>query len=103
MAALRDKEIQKNGIALIMYSLGDQKKFAMGRVTNFSKCLCFLPIRVVAIHACYDTQLKAKVYKGMANYLESSHLCRFRHHKGMCTILPITVLFCESVFVLTVY
>ena len=81
MAALQDEQIQKHGAALVLWTLGQTKTFK-GRPSKFARSLWFLPVRVVAVHYCYDTEVMHRATKIMSEAMDSHHLCRFRNHTG---------------------
>jgi hypothetical protein len=81
MAALRDPEIQIKGMVFIVYAVG--KKHLLGnRPSKLAALWSILPIRLVAIHACYDNPLMHFGIKLLSLSMESKHLCRFRAHYG---------------------
>jgi hypothetical protein len=81
MTALRDEEIQKKGIVSIIYSIG-QMKFMSDRPSKFAEMWWFLPIRLVAMHICYDQPVMDLGFTMVSASMEAHHLCRCRIHKG---------------------
>jgi hypothetical protein len=81
MNALRDEEIQKKGTVLIIYMIG-QQKFHSDRPPKLAKAFLYLPIRIVAVHICYDKKLHDLAMKLLCHKMESQLLCRFRGHYG---------------------
>jgi hypothetical protein len=81
MMALQDEEIQKKGLVLVLWCLG-QNKFHSDRPGKLSRSFWFLPIRLVAVHACYHSRLMELAMKMMSHEMEIQHVCRLWGHNG---------------------
>ena len=81
MQALQDEEVQKKGVVMVMYCVG-QERFQSDRPMKLARLLWLLPVRVTAAHFCHD----GKVMKAFINLairaMEGFYLCRFRIHEG---------------------
>jgi hypothetical protein len=79
MAAIQDEEIQKKGVVFV-FDLVGQEKFHSDRPSNFASIFWLFPVRLVAIHVCYDNSLLDLVVKIVHDSMEGHYLCRFRSH-----------------------
>ena len=83
MQTLRDEDVQKKGIVHIFYGNG-KSSFHTDRVKKYADMWLYFPIRIVAMHFCYDHS-DAVIDVGarmVEQAMEADHLCRFRRHKG---------------------
>eukprot|EP00934_Nitzschia_sp_Nitz4_P005272 Nitzschia sp. Nitz4//scaffold133_size116822//107007//108517//NITZ4_003826-RA/size116822-snap-gene-0.9-mRNA-1//1//CDS//3329535453//5262//frame0 len=77
--SLGDPEIVKKGVIFIYYGVGQDR---LNDTTGLIQCLTFLPIRIVAIHKCYDDN---PCHSGAAHAsytMMAQYLCRFQTHFG---------------------
>jgi hypothetical protein len=81
MAATRDEEIQKRGVVLIYYIIG-QTKFRTDRPPKVADLFWLLPVRLVAMHLCGHSTLHNEIGNRISENLEGHYLCRFRYHNG---------------------
>ena len=81
MTALRDSEIQKKGIVFILYAVG-KRQLLGGRPSKLAALWSIIPMRIRALHFCYDTPLMDFGAKVLCHAMESRFLCRLRLHKG---------------------
>jgi hypothetical protein len=56
MTAMRDDEIQKKGVVCIFDAIG-QERFHSDRQSKLASFFWFLPVRLVALHLCYDNNV----------------------------------------------
>ena len=85
MTALRDNETQMKGVVCIMYLLG-QKKFLSNRPEKIGSIWDHFPVRLAAMHFCYDSILLKGIVEGACKAMEGNKLCRTRSHFGMSSI-----------------
>jgi hypothetical protein len=81
LAAIRDEEIQKRGVVLVYYMIG-QTKFRTDRPSKFADLFWLLPVRLAAMHLCGNSNLHSEIAKRISGNLEAHYLCRFRSHSG---------------------
>ena len=81
MVAIRDKEIQRNGIVFVLWSVGNTQ-FAANRPGKLTALWSIFPIRIVAVHICYDNPLLNLGFQLIQKTMETKFLIRCRGHFG---------------------
>ena len=81
MQALRDEDVQKKGIVHIFYSNG-KSEFHSDRAKKYADLWLYFPVKIVALHFCYDSAVMDLAAQMVEQAMEADHLCRFRRHKG---------------------
>jgi hypothetical protein len=86
MVAFRDPEAQRRGAVVVAYFIGNgngsrspQNLDATWKVTKLSQCL---PVRVAAIHLCYDNTMWRPVHALLKTSLNLFARVRIRPHYG---------------------
>lgn len=77
----KDEGIQKTGVVLIYYGIG-QKKFSQEQPDRCLDICSSLPIRIEGAHACYDNPSLARLFDIASHSMTSECLVRFRTHSG---------------------
>ena len=85
MMALRDENVQKKGVVMVYYGVG-QDYFYRDRPMEIVSCWRNLPMRIVGCHACYDHPVLHALFSLAAFAMESQILCRLRCHYGTCAL-----------------
>ena len=83
MASVEDEEDQKMGVVFVYYAAGPQKvklqrKFAL-KIPSLTNCI---PLRIIALHACYDNPLLKPILNLGLMALQAYSRVRFRSHCG---------------------
>ena len=83
MASVEDEEDQKMGVVFVYYAAGPQKlklqrKFAL-KMPSLTKAL---PVRIAALHACYDNPLLKPILSLGLMALQAYSRVRLRFHDG---------------------
>jgi hypothetical protein len=84
MAAMQDKDTQRNGVVVIYYGNGQEKVIRDRPKASFKNSFA-LPWRISAVHFCGDKQDNGFVNfvaYGVCTLLDNTLLCRVRKHSG---------------------
>jgi hypothetical protein len=83
ISASEDEETQLRGVVLVYYSNGPRKKVKNKRgVYYLVSLLGAVPIRIVAIHVCYDDVALRPFFNMGTFILENTIRIRLRFHVG---------------------
>ena len=81
MAVQRDEEVQKKGVVIIYYGIG-QSRMVEGRTSRTWKMWWGLPLRLIGYHYCIDSSVMNPAYGILSKMMDNDPLCRFRFHTG---------------------
>eukprot|EP00934_Nitzschia_sp_Nitz4_P002970 Nitzschia sp. Nitz4//scaffold282_size24342//13522//15114//NITZ4_008355-RA/size24342-augustus-gene-0.16-mRNA-1//-1//CDS//3329545629//2960//frame0 len=82
IAVVDDVEVQRKGFVFIYFGIGHQQQYSGGRINKLAQGIQGSPMRVAAIHACYDSPVLHPVMSLGAMALEARTLIRFKCHFG---------------------
>jgi hypothetical protein len=80
-AAIEEEDTQIKGAIIIFYGIRHRQYF-LDRGTKIASLLLSFPIRVSAIHCCYDDPMLHPLLTAASFVLERNQLCRLRFHFG---------------------
>ena len=81
MTALQDEEVQRRGVCMVYYGVG-QTKYFRDRPFRIVSTWFSIPMKIVAAHACYDNPILRPLMNLASFAMERALLCRFRTHEG---------------------
>lgn len=82
---VKDETVQRAGIVVVVYGI-EQRHMDSHRVRSLLRVWLCLPLRVVALHVCYDSMIVHTAVNIYASLMRPFHAMRFRAHYGTRTM-----------------
>ena len=89
MSILKDEEIQKMGIVLVYYGVGQTQW--KRRPYEYANVYSGFPTRIVGYHICQDASVLTPMYFIIEKIMDTDPLFRFRFHVGTYSTIQLRV------------